>query len=530
MYAKLAKINGIKDIDAFLNPLSNVVHSPYLLKNIDLVAERIIKAIKNNEKIFIYGDADMDGLCSGIILYKYLLNFNNNLQLRYVERSSGHGTQYIISQIPEDINLYIAVDSSSNDINEMKQLSENGIDCLIIDHHTIMNENPFATIVNPQQEGCLYPNKNSSGGLLVWKLCTVLDDYMTTYYSNDFVDLAGFSLAADMMSMREMENRYFFKNALKNVRHEGLKALFTALIKEIKNLYANDFIYGVSPAITAATRANNIQLAIDLLMCDKECPEIPKLVKELIKVNEKRKEIQAKALRRLKPIINSENNCIIVHDPSIGKGFNGLVAQDLSKFYNKPAIVLGNGTDEGTYAGSFRSVDEFPMLDLLTQCKYPTFAAGHQGAGGTGVEISNMDNLQNELNEELENHTFDDSLFFDLEFHVNEIDEKFIKYIADFYRVTGSGFKDGKFLIKGLFISDKRRMGALGNTIKIDCDSLILMKFKAEEEFHDSIPVFADIEAIGALNVNEYKRYDRQMKRYQVEKTNQLFIEDFREV
>ncbi|MEK4006512.1 DHH family phosphoesterase [Paenibacillus sp. FSL H3-0333] len=499
------------------------------MKNIDLVAERIIKAIKNNEKIFIFSDADFDGLSSGIILYKYLLNFTDNLQLQYVERSIGHGTQYIIDQIPDDINLYIAVDSSSNDIEEMKQLTDNGIDCLIIDHHTITDDNPFATIVNPQQEGCLYPNKNSSGGLLVWKLCSVLDDYMTTYYSNDFLDLAGFSLAADMMSMREMENRYFFKNALKNVRHEGLKALFIALNKEIKNLYANDFVYGVSPAITAATRADNIQLAINLLMCNKESPEIPKLVKELIKVNEKRKEIQALALRRLKPTINSENNCIIVHDSAIGKGFNGLVAQDLSKYYNKPSIVLGNGTDDDTYAGSFRSVDDFPMLDLLTQCKYPTFAAGHQGAGGTGVKISKMDNLQEELNEELEYHTFDDSLFYDLEFNVNEIDEKLIKYIADFYRVTGTGFKDGKFLIKGLFISHKKPMGSLGNTTRIDCDSLVLMKFKADEDFYDSVPVFTDVEAVGTLNVNEFKKYNRQKKRYEVEKTNQLFIEDYRE-
>jgi single-stranded DNA-specific DHH superfamily exonuclease len=353
---------------------------------------------------------------------------------------------------------------------------------------------------------------------------------MNTYYSNDYTDLAGFSLAADMMSMREMENRYFFKNALKNVKHEGLKALFIALNKDTANLYANDFIYGVSPAITAATRADNIKLAIDLLMCNKDSPEISKLVKELIKVNEKRKEIQALALRKLKPTIDPENRCIIVHDPTIGKGYNGLVAQELSKYYNRPSIVLGNGSDEDSYAGSFRSVDEFPMLDLLSGCKHPTFAAGHQGAGGTGVKISDMDSLQDELNESLLNQTFDDSLFYDLEFHVNQIDEKLIKYIAEFYRVTGNGFKDGKFLIKGLFISDKKPMGALGNTTRIDCDSLILMKFKAEEDFYDSVPVFAEVEAVGALNVNEYKRYNRLKKRYEIEKTNQLFIDDYREL
>ncbi|MFF2834261.1 DHH family phosphoesterase, partial [Cellulosimicrobium cellulans] len=293
---KLAKINGIEDIDKFLYPDESMAHSPYLLKNIDELVTRIIKAIKNNLKIFIFGDCDADGLISGIILYKYLLNFSENVELKYVERSTGHGTQHIINEIPKDTNLYIAVDSSSNDVEEMKRLTSRGIECLIIDHHTVTVDNPYTVLVNPQQEDCNYPNKNSCGGLLVFKVCQVIDDYMGTSFIEDYADLPGFALMADMMSMREMENRYYASHSLANLRHFGLKSLFISMNKDINNLTSTDFVYGVSPAITAATRLDNIKLAADLLMSNRESPNTSSLVKQLVEANEYRKKIQAEAL------------------------------------------------------------------------------------------------------------------------------------------------------------------------------------------------------------------------------------------
>lgn len=496
--------------------------------NIDAIVERIIRAIKNKEKIVIFSDPDFDGITSYTILYKYLSNFTDKIVGVTSERSEGHGSKNAVNQVPNDTNLYIAVDSSSNDIEEMMFLQSKGIDCLIIDHHTITTDNPYALIVNPQQKGCMYPNKNASGGLLVWKVCNVLDDYMNTNFASEYSDIAGLSLAADMMSMIELENRYYFKNALDKVEHAGIKALLKAMNIDTSNLYANDFIYRVSPAVTAATRADKIDVAIEFMMCNRESPEIPGLVKELVRLNEQRKVIQAEALERLKPLINLNDKVIIVYDSSIGKGYNGLVAQELSKKYNRPSIVLGDGEDENEYAGSYRGLDSFPVMDLLSDCQYTTFAAGHPGAGGTGVRIENLENLRHELNKKLSNVEFDDTQYYDLELHVDEIDEKLIKYIAEFYRVTGMGFKEGKFLVKGLFIEDKKLLGKTKNTVMIDCGRLKLMKFKTDKEFYDNVLVFSEIEAIGSLNVNEFWRYNNLKRRRELEKTNQLLIEDYK--
>ncbi|WP_431785911.1 DHH family phosphoesterase [Paenibacillus lactis] len=527
LHEKLAKINGIEDIDAFLDPDETAIHSPYLLKNMDSLVERIIRAIKNNLKIFVFGDCDADGLISGIILYKYLLNFSENVELEYVERSTGHGTQHIINEIPEDTDLYIAVDSSSNDVEEMKLLSSKGIECLVIDHHTVTTDNPYAVLVNPQQEGCRYPNKNACGGLLVYKVCQVLDDYMNTNYAEDFSDLPGFALMADMMSMREMENRYYARHSLVNLKHFGLKALFEAMNKDINNLTSTDFVYGVSPAITAATRLDNIKLAIDLLMSNQESPTTSSLVKQLVEANEYRKKIQAEALEVWKPIVNNRDKAVMIFDPTLGRGMNGLVAQELSKTFNKPAIVLGQGDNEDVWAGSFRGLDGFSMLELLQKCENVLYAAGHDSAGGIQLLMQNFELLKRELNKQLWEFEPDDTLYYDLEFDIDDVNEKLINSITNFYRVSGREFESGNFRIKGLFVEDKKLMSKMKNTVKIICDKIHLMKFKTDEDFYNNVPVFSEIEAIGTLNVNEWKVYK---PRFKIVKTNQLFIEDYKVV
>ncbi len=504
-----------------------MVHSPYLLKNIDKLVERIVRAIKNDEKIVIYADVDFDGISSTVILYKLLLKFTSNVHIKYVERSAGHGSKFIVDQIEDDTDLYIAVDSSSNDIEPLKVLTEKGIDCLVIDHHSVDVDNPYCTLVNPQQSDCEYPNKNASGGLLVYKVCQVIDDYMDTRYSLELSDLPGFALMADVMCMKEMENRYFAKVSLKGLRHEGMKLLFEAMNSDLKNLTSTDFLYGASPAVTAATRADNIRLAIDFLMCDKATPETKGYVKELIKLNENRKVVQAEALERHKNSIRDEDKVVIVYDPSIGKGLNGLVAQELSKKFNRPAIVLGDGDDESIYTGSFRGLEEFSMLDLLGKCENVNHTGGHDGAGGLSLNKKNLQELKDELNSHLKDFVPDDTLYYDLEFSANNINENLINYLTEFYRYSGNNFKPGTFLVKDLFISDKKLMGKANNTVKIDCGKLQLMKFKTDEEYYNKVPVFTEVEAAGSLNMNIWTQYRPKKK---VIKTCQLFIEDYREV
>ncbi len=359
---------------------------------------------------------------------------------------------------------------------------------------------------------------------MVYKVCKVLDDYLGTEYADEYIDLAGFAVAADMMDMRNMENRYYYKNALINIHHKGMKMLFKEMGKDPKNLYGLDFAFGVSPAITAATRADNIKLAIDFLLCDDEM-KLKKYVKELVKLNERRKEIQAEAIDRLKPNIDEADKVIILYDPTIGKGYNGLVSQDISKLYSRPVIVLGDGEEVNVYAGSFRGLEnEFSMMELLQNCKFAHYGAGHDGAGGTAVYSHEIDKLRHELNAKLANWKPDNSLYYDLEIDCRDVTEELINDIQEFYRVSGRNFTPGKFKIINLFVADKKLIGKSNNTVKIDCDNIIAMKFKTDEEYYNSVPVFCSIEAIGTLNINTWIQYK---PRYKVNKYLQLFLEDY---
>lgn len=395
---------------------------------------------------------------------------------------------------------------------------------MVIDHHTIQEHNPYAIIVNPQQEGCHYPNKDASGGLLVYKVCKVLDDYLGVDYADEYIDLAGFAVAADMMDMRNMENRYYYKNALNNIQHKGMKTLFKEMGKDPKNLYGLDFAFGVSPAITAATRADNIKLAIDFLLCDDEM-KLKKYVKELVKLNELRKVVQAEAIERLTPQINPDDKVIILYDKDIGKGYRGLVAQDISKKYNRSVVVLGDGDTENTYSGSFRGLeDEFSMMELLQSCEYAHYGVGHDAAGGVALDILNVENLRNELNTKLANWKPDESLYYDLEIDSRDITEDLINDIQEFYRVSGRNFTPGKFRITNLFVADKKLIGKSNNTVKIDCDNITAMKFKTDEDYYNNVPVFCNIEAIGTLNINTWIQYKPKFK---LHKSLQLFIDDY---
>jgi single-stranded-DNA-specific exonuclease len=531
LYEKLAAINGIDDIDRFLNPTSSELHSPLLLKNVKKATERIIKAIDNNENITIHSDVDYDGCASTAIIFRYLKRFTDNVKYIHAQRSSGHGiSNYSIDDIPKETNLLIIVDSSSNETEACKEINSRCIDVIVLDHHEITEENPYCILVNPKQDDCEYPNKDASGGLICWKVCQVLDQYFNTYYANELADLAGLSVVADSMNMMNYENRAMANKALHNIQNIGLLTLIKAVGKNEKFLSCTDFLFSISPCITAATRFDNLEIAIRLLVSDSvdECKE---LSKKLVKLNNERKKIQTRTVKELKEKIGSESSdkCLVIVDSSIGKGFNGVIASDLASFYQRPVFILGE-SDENTneYIGSFRSIDSIDMLEYLSTIPEATFSAGHAGAGGVGVLKSDLEKFKKSLNDGLSDDSFEQVIEYDLELGANEIDEDFIRQVNKFYRICGSkGFSMGKFLIEGLYVSQKELLGKeVKETVKISCDNLHLMKFKTDEKYFNNVPIYTNIKAIGSLTINAF--YHGGLK--QVVKTNQVMIDDYQTV
>lgn len=527
---QLGSAHGIKysDLYEFLNPDEDDMNDPYLLFNIELAVERIVEALNKDEKIVVFSDCDKDGADSSVIIYQQLLNFSSNVELLYQQRDEGHGSSKIIYKIPEDTGLFIAVDSSSNDVIEMKYLKDKNIDSIVIDHHIITDHNPYTILVNPQQEECKYPNKNACGALVVYKVCQVLDDYMNTEFAEENKDLVGFALAADMMDMRYTpENRYYFDYSLRNIKHAGLTQLFTDMYKDTQRLLGTDFTYAVSPAVSAAMRLGKMEVALDLLMLNRLHKDIKKLSKELIELNNERKVLVAGFMEELSEQIDSQNNVIILYDPRIRPGIRGLLAQEIMRKFNRPTIILGDG-EPGEYKGSYRSHDYIDMMEILNGSKYALFGAGHSSAGGTSVRISDLNNLQQELNQILSQYEFDDSISYIMKFDSSEINQSLIEDIESFYRISGHNFTIDNFRVNNIFVEDVQPIGKSGNTVKIFSDNLELLKFKTDQSFLESIPLWSKIDAVGTLNLNRFWKYDRDLKKKVLEITCQLYIEDWK--
>jgi single-stranded-DNA-specific exonuclease len=537
---KLAAINGIKEIGRFINPTRDELHDPYLFKNIEEAANRIIKAVKTGENIAIHADIDADGVCSAAVMYRFLKKFTDNVTYFHAQRSRGHGIHQSISDIPDGTDLLIILDSSSNEEESCKKIFERGIDIVILDHHEIENKNEYCILVNPQQEGCQYPNKQASGVLVTFKVCQVIEDTLGGNYTDDLIDLVGLGLYSDQMSMLEYENRFILKHTLENINNKGIKAILKLLNKDISKLNANDFGYSVMPFVNAATRLDKIEYVLDLLISDEE-DLIEQRVKEIRKLNEQRRQKQKEAIESIKEYINENDKCIVLVEPELGKGFNGLVAGDIANAYQRPTIVLGNALKEkDEYHGSFRSVGFFKFLDFVRELPHVIFAGGHQGAGGLGIKKSDLENFKAELNARLRDVDFENVIRFDLNISPHEITESFIKEVNVFNKVTGKNFSEAKFLIEDMYVLNKKIIGS-GDTLKLELcpasmtwfddieniePTLVGMKFKADQEAIDSVKAGDTIDLVGSLNVNEFTKW-RPVR--EVIKTLQVFIEDFRQ-
>lgn len=385
---KLAKVRNVKNLDEWFNPPSKYLNDPYMLTNIDEVAQSIIKAIHGGQKIVVMADVDADGVFACAIMYNYIKPLVEVGRVEYIhsQRSRGHGVETVIPEmardgegevkfIPEDTDLLIIVDSSANSVEGCRYIKEEmGIEIVIIDHHHIDVDNPYALMVNCQMGK--YPNRFLSGSAMAWKVCQVMDDYMAIDWSENFIDLATIGLISDMMNVREPENRHIIYHGLANIKNQGLKQLLVFSKVEISSdLSTTDISFKVSPAINACTRFDKIELALELLTND-DFDEVTMVAKEMIKLNDHRKAEESAIVDSAMSEVNNDHNVAVLIDDEIGSGFRGLIAMQLTTKLSKPAFVLTYLPSKKAYGGSARSIGNLPLKSMCEDTRLFDFAQG----------------------------------------------------------------------------------------------------------------------------------------------------------
>ena len=248
---------GVDKWREYLDIDSSYVNSYSLLDNIHEAVMRLIKHLDLKSKIHIIVDPDVDGFCAASMVIRYIKLIRPDIEVTYsLHTLKQHGISEDII-IPDDIDLLIIPDAGSNDVQQCKELSEKGIDIIILDHHICDEKNPYAIVVNNQM--CDYPNKNFCGGGIVYKFLQAMDDELWESYADDFLDLVALSNISDVMDMREFETRYYVNAGLNKIRSKVFKALIdkqSYSMKDVVNITSVQFY--VTPILNAMIRVGNM--------------------------------------------------------------------------------------------------------------------------------------------------------------------------------------------------------------------------------------------------------------------------------
>ena len=383
---------------------TNFDFDPFDLKDIDIAVKRIFEAIENNEKIYIYGDYDVDGITSVSLLYLALSELGGNIHYYIPLRDEGYGLNKdaIQSLKEEEANLVISVDCGINSIEEINLANELGLDFIITDHHEIIGDLPKAfAVINPKREENIYSYKYLAGVgtafMLVYALYSKLDRL------NDlekFLDIVAIGTVADIVPLTS-DNRKFVKRGLKllnNTKWIGIKQLLRKVFPEdwdTREYCSYDVGYLIAPIFNAAGRLEDAKQAVSLFI-EEDGFECLTIIEQLLENNNERKNIQKKILEASIAEIEKKQlynkNLILVANKSFHHGVIGIVASKILDKYYKPSIIMEIKESEGVATASCRSIDGINIVECLNSVsdilvKY----GGHSGAAGFTIKIENIE-------------------------------------------------------------------------------------------------------------------------------------------
>lgn len=543
---KIAKIRGISDPQLFINPSEDALHDPYLMKNIQEASNRIIQAIHGGENIVVSYDPDADGITSATIMLRYLRNYTQNVDYIYGERNDGHGIfeMITVSKLDEEKNreriahnksntdkirnadLLILIDSSSNDVEACRFIKEKlNTDIIILDHHAIEKKNIHVLMVNPQQIDCEYPNKHLSGAGIVFKTLQVMEDTLGEVDVWQYNDLVAVGMYADIMRVDIPENRYLIMNGMRNIKNTGLVRICKgAKVNTFGGIKGDDIGFSIAPLLNGVARMDNIKLAIDILMEDDDAKCKPIRLK-MQKVNEARKEKQKEIVAQYMKSVDESKKVLVVMDEQSSKGFNGIVAQQLTDKYKRPAIV--GRMHNGKLSGSFRSYNGFKFKTFLNQFDGELEAMGHEGAGGIVIAEEQLENLYAYIERHLPKlDDLEPTVLYDVELDVSEINE-YLSVVERYNHLAGAGFPRIVVRVNGITVDETACIGKTMETVKIKTlDNMELIKFRVDDTYANELGAFDTIEVVGQLSMNVFYNF----KTKETVKTPQVMIEDYKEV
>ncbi len=396
---------GFKDPDIireFLYPDQYKPTDPFEFPDMDKAVERIKQAIKNKEKMLVYGDYDVDGITSATILCQTLKSMGADVTCHLPDRfSEGYGMSVdVIGSMPKrGIRLIITCDCGISNLKEIDYAASLGIETIVTDHHTPPDVLPDALyLLNPK----FFPEDHRARNIAGVGMAYFLSKALIGGAADEFLDLAALGTIADSVPLN-LENRYILQrgwDSLISGKRPGLAALFKVSHLE-GNVTEEDIAFQIVPRLNSAGRMDSAVLALRLLA--ETNPRICLgLAKTLDRLNSGRKKVQEEILKAAESEIDKnklyQNGIIGLYDPKWHQGVIGIAAGRITERYGVPSLLMTRSR-EGKIVGSARSIEGVSIYDILSGCSdFLAGFGGHSMAAGFSLEQRQLDGFLNRLN------------------------------------------------------------------------------------------------------------------------------------
>lgn len=516
-------IKSLKESRSFFNPSLDHLHDPFLMRDMDRAVDRVIRNIKKQKPILIFGDYDVDGTTGAAMLFLALKSLGAEAMTYIPDRETeGYGLSKIGIDSAQEIgsDLIITCDCGINAFEQVDYAKSKDIDVLITDHHTPDQTLPEAVaVLNPKRSDCEYPFKGLCGGGVAFKLVSGVAEKLDRGFDSimEYLDLVTLGTTADLVPIRD-ENRVIVHYGLKKMESQsktGLKQLLNLAGLEGKIPSVGQLVFGVAPRINAAGRLGDANRSVKLLTTEDE--DLAKsLARELDQENKRRQDIQQAVVDDALRMVNSEvdleqERAIVLAGRDWHPGVVGIVASRLKEEFSRPAVVIaldGSGIGKGS-ARSVRGLDLYETLTMVK--KHLDGYGGHPMAAGLTVAEENFPQFKQafiqEANSRLSDSDLEPALVLDGELKLKDITPRFMTFLDKLGPYGPSNMRP-KFVTRAAEVSGNPRVIGNGDhlrfTAKQSGSSYNAVGFNLSQHYQDLV-THDPIDLAYVVEINEWR-------------------------
>jgi single-stranded-DNA-specific exonuclease len=456
LVAQLLIKRGITDHRAgerFLSPSLKHLQDPFLMKDMDRATDRILQALRNREKITVYGDYDVDGITACALLVDFLCSLGAQASYYIPHRlKEGYGlnAEAVKNLAAQGIHLLISVDCGISDREEIELAQELGIDTIVVDHHEPPPlPSPAYAVLDPLQADCPFPFKGLAGVGVAFYLTIALRTRLREkgFWRDGvepnlhrYLDLVALGTIADIVPLIDV-NRVLVKQGLKELRNSvrvGIVALKEVSGIGKEEIQTKHVAFRMAPRLNAGGRMANGQRGVDLLLT-KEYEQARRIAESLDQANRERQDIEERTYQEAKEIIERngllDQRSLVLSSNQWHAGVIGIVASRLAEEFWRPTILIAMDGDRGK--GSARSIAGFHIYKGLQECAdHLVGFGGHKYAAGLTISYDKIqafrDGFEEIARRKLGEEDFSPSLTIDAELDLEEITPDLLRHISRF--------------------------------------------------------------------------------------------------